>query len=66
MKEYSDVLLETESDKWGTGIEHKGIKWGTIVEGVNNQIYYAVYTRRIYRATFLDKENPNYCEYSAV
>jgi hypothetical protein len=34
MKDYSNVLLIDESNKWGT--EYKGIKWGIITEGENN------------------------------
>ena len=64
MKNYSNVLLTNESDKWGT--EYKGIKWGIIAEGENNQLYYAVYTRRIYHATFIDRENPSYIAYCEV
>lgn len=64
MEKYSNVLLESESSYWGK--EYKGIKWGIITEGENNQIYYAVYTRRIYKATFLDRENPEYKEYCSV
>jgi hypothetical protein len=64
LENYSNILLKNESSYWGQ--EYKGIKWGVITENENNQIYYAVYERRLYTATFLDKENPNYHETVSV
>ena len=60
MSDYSNIILKSEKDKWGS--EYKGFKWGVITEGQYSQTYYAAFEAHHYKASFVDKDNPDYKE----
>ena len=60
MSDYSNIILESEKDKWGS--EYKDFEWGVITEGQYSQTYYAAFEAHSYKASFVDKDNPDYKE----